>query len=145
MARTKLQLPDTFSFTTSIPVRITDINYGGHTGNDSILSILHEARVRFLNALGYQETDMGGVGLIMRDVSIEFKNESFYGDELTIAVTAAGIERISFDLFYKIETKRSEKTVPVAYAKTGMVCFNYTTRKIAAIPAEAAAKLQENK
>ena len=48
MARVKLEVPSTFSFQTTIPIRITDVNYGGHVGNDSILSILHEIRIQFL-------------------------------------------------------------------------------------------------
>ena len=40
MNRVSLHLPENFSFSTEIPIRITDVNYGGHVGNDSILSIL---------------------------------------------------------------------------------------------------------
>jgi len=46
MARIKIEIPDKFIYKTEIPIRITDINYGGHLGNDSLLSIIHEARVR---------------------------------------------------------------------------------------------------
>ena len=48
MARIKLTLPENFNFSTNIEVRITDINYGGHLGNDSVLEIIHEARIRML-------------------------------------------------------------------------------------------------
>ena len=48
MARVKLQLPANFLFSTEIPIRISDINYGGHLGNDAVLSIVHEARIQFL-------------------------------------------------------------------------------------------------
>lgn len=71
MAKIKIELPNRFSFSTLIPVRITDINYGGHVGNDTVLSILHEARVQFLNHFGYQELNESGVGLIMKDVAID--------------------------------------------------------------------------
>jgi acyl-CoA thioesterase FadM len=62
MARIKLQLPQQFIFSTLIPVRITDINYGNHVGNDAILSLLHEARMQFLNKAGYTELEFGCVG-----------------------------------------------------------------------------------
>jgi hypothetical protein len=39
MARVKIDLPDKFIFKTEIPIRINDINYGGHLGNDAVLSI----------------------------------------------------------------------------------------------------------
>ncbi len=67
MARVKIDVPDEFSYTTHIPVRITDLNYGGHVGNDTILSLIHEARIQFLGHYGYGELNMEGVGLIMSD------------------------------------------------------------------------------
>ncbi len=79
MPRIKLELPSAFSFSTKIPVRITDLNYGGHVGNDTILTFIHEARIQFLKNAGYSELDFAGVGMIMSDVMIEFKNELFYG------------------------------------------------------------------
>ena len=85
MARIKIDLPDNFSFTTSIQVRITDINYGGHVGNDAILSLVHEARMQFLKQLGYTELEFAGVGLIMADAAIEFRNELFYGDVVIVS------------------------------------------------------------
>lgn len=141
MPRIKLELPEQFSFRTTIPIRITDINYGGHAGNDSMLSIIHEARMRFLQQQDYDEKNFAGVGLIMNDVAIEFKKELFYGDVVEIAVTATGFERVSFDIFYKLDTIRNGKSITVAVARTGMVCFNYTTKKITSVPEEARRKL----
>ena len=48
MPRVIVELPKKFIFSTDIAVRISDINYGGHLGHDSIISLIHEARVRFL-------------------------------------------------------------------------------------------------
>ncbi|MCO5237026.1 MAG: thioesterase family protein [Chitinophagaceae bacterium] len=141
MARIKLELPERFSFSTSIPIRITDINYGGHAGNDSVLSILHEARMRFLKHFGYDEKNFAGVGLIMGDVAIAFKKELFYGDTAIISVSASDFTRVSFDLFYLIETIRDERRITIANAKTGMVCFNYDTQKIVSVPGAAKEKL----
>jgi acyl-CoA thioesterase FadM len=142
MARIKIDLPEQFSFSTIIPVRITDINYGGHVGNDTVLSLIHEARVQFLQQLGYGELDLAGVGLIMSDVGIEFKQELFYGQSIKASVTASDFTKISFDLYYKLETATADKTVLVATAKTGMICYDYSKKKITAIPEEVKAKLQ---
>lgn len=141
MARIKVDLPEQFSFSVMIPVRITDINYGGHVGNDSVLSLLHEARVKYLNHLGFTELDIAGVGLIMSDVGIEFKGESFYGDELLISVGAGEFSKISFELFYKMETVREGKKILIAKAKTGMVCYDYDAKKVAAVPEELVKKV----
>ena len=141
MPRIKIELPADFSFSATIPVRITDINYGGHVGNDTILSLIHEARVQFLNQYNYSEINCGGVGLIMSDVGIEFKNEVFYGDTISVSVKATEFSRITFEIYYKLEKVKDGKKILVAAAKTGMVCFDYTNKKIAAIPEDVKEKL----
>jgi acyl-CoA thioester hydrolase len=135
MARIKLEIPEKFSFSTLIPVRITDINYGGHVGNDSILSLLHEARMQFLKSLGYTELEFAGVGLIMADAAIEFKGEAFYGEALKAYVTAGEFSRIGFELYYKL-VKEKDETV-VVLAKTAMICFDYAKRKVTSVPEKA--------
>jgi len=75
MARIKIELPGKFIFKTEITIRVSDLNYGGHLGNDSVLSICHEARLRFLKHLGYSELDVEGSGIIMSDAAIQYKGE----------------------------------------------------------------------
>ncbi|MFP5040470.1 acyl-CoA thioesterase [Parasediminibacterium sp. JCM 36343] len=141
MERIKLNLPTTFSFSTLIPIRITDVNYGGHVGNDSFLSLIHEARLQFLASFGYSEMDVAGVGLIMSDVALEFKKEMAYGDTVKISVAATGFDRIGFDIFYLLELVQGDTLTLAGKAKTGMMCFDYATKKRASMPAEAIAKL----
>jgi len=132
MSSTKLDLPKEFNFHVSIPVRITDINYGGHVGNDTVLTLLHEARMKFLYHYDFSEMNFGGVGLIMRDVTIEFKKELFYGDSVRVYVTVTNFSRVGFDVFYKMV--KNEDEIQVAIAKTGMVCYDYNMKKIASVP-----------
>ena len=141
MPRTKLLLPENFNFSSNIPVRITDLNYGGHVGNDSILSLIHEIRVQFLRHHSYDELNLAGVGLIMADVTIEFKHELFYGEILRASVAAAEFSRVGFDLYYKLEKQTGEKWVSVTHARTGMVCYDYSLKKIAGVPKEVCSKL----
>jgi acyl-CoA thioester hydrolase len=141
MARIKIDIPEHWSFITEIPIRITDLNYGGHVGNDTVLSLLHEARVRFLRHHGFEEFNAGAAGLIMGDVAIEFKKEIFYGDHIIAAVTAGEFSRVSFDLFYKLEKQTDAGMVTVAFAKTGMVCYSYDQKKIIAVPEALKTKL----
>lgn len=130
MARIQLTFPEKTLFTTVLDVRITDLNYGGHLGNDSVLSLLHEARVRFLQYLGFRELDVAGAGIIMSDAAIQFKGEAFYGEQLTIAMAVADFSRVSFDLYYQVT--HNNKTI--ALAKTGIVFFDYTQRKMVPVP-----------
>lgn len=141
MTKTKLLLPDRFPFTVEIPVRVTDLNYAGHVGNDSILALIHEIRVQFLRHHGYGELDLAGVGLIMSDVIIEFKSELFYGDLLWASVAAAEFSRIGFELYYKLEKRSGEKMLSVAFARTSMICYDYSQKKIVSVPKEVCTKL----
>lgn len=134
MARVKIDLPPSFHFTTRIPVRITDLNYGGHVGNDSVLAMLHEARLQYLNQWGYTELEVAGVGLIMTDATLAFKGESFYGDVWDIQIMATEFSRVGFELYYMVETERDGRRLRIAEAKTGMICFDYAGRKPVGVP-----------
>ena len=136
MARIKINLPNSFPFSTELKVRITDLNYGGHVGNDAILSIIHEARVQYLMSIGFENEGKGpnGIGIILTDAVIVYSSEIFYGETLNIQIAASDIERHSFDLMYKITSLDTGKTA--VKAKTNILCFNYITRKRIEIPPE---------
>jgi len=53
MARIKIDIPEKVMATFPIPVRIADINYGNHVGNDAFVSIIHEARMQWIRQYGY--------------------------------------------------------------------------------------------
>ncbi len=140
MPRVKVALPDTFTFTTEIPVRITDLNYGGHLGNDALLGLLHEARVHFLRSIG-MESDydpISKLGLIMVDVAIEYKGEAFHGDVLRFEMAAADPSKYGFDVVYHVHNQADKE---IARAKTGMLCFDYNVRKLRLLPVELAARV----
>ncbi|MGD9899336.1 MAG: acyl-CoA thioesterase [Calditrichaceae bacterium] len=132
MARIKLDKPEKFIFQTEIPVRITDLNYGNHLANDAILSIVHEARVRFLNHFSYSEDNIEGAGIIMGDAAIIYKSEGFYGDVLIIDMAVTDFSRKSCDFFYLVKNKSDGREV--ALVKTGIVFFDYQLRKPVSIP-----------
>lgn len=141
MPRIKIDIPKKFIYKTEIPIRITDINYGGHLGNDSLLSIIHEARVRFLKHLGYSESEVEGNGIIMIDAAVQYKSEGFYGDELIVEVAVNDFTGIGCDFVYRITNKNTSKEI--ALAKTGIVFFNYEKRKTTPVPSEFKKKIEE--
>lgn len=135
MAKVQIPLPRGRDLATiKIPVRITDINYGNHLGNDSIVSIIHEARVQWLQQHGFSELDIQGVSLIMRDLAVQYRHEGFYGDELTVAIFPGETSRVAFQLVYKISTLRSDGEVLIALATTTLVGYNYELKKITPLP-----------
>lgn len=143
MSRVKIKFPEQNPlFTANVIVRISDINYGNHLGNDSVLSIVHESRMQMLNSFGYTELNAGGNSLIMADVMIAYKNEGFYGDNLEIDIYATDFTGHSFDLLYHIKKALGNKSTDIAHAKTGMITFDYTSRKITAMNEELKHKLQ---
>ena len=132
MARVKLDLPEKFDFVTEMPVRITDINYGRHLGNDALLAFIHEARVRYLQSRGLSELDVGGCGLIMVDAVLVYKAQAAYGDMLSIEVTTQDFAPLGCDFVFRVTNPKNGKEV--ARAKTGVVCFDYSLNKLVPCP-----------
>jgi acyl-CoA thioester hydrolase len=132
MARAKLDISGELHFSTEIAVRITDMNYGGHLGNDTMLSLIHEARMRFLNHHGFSEADVDGAGIIMTDVVIIYKIECFYGDILRFEVGVRDVAKSGCDIVYRITSKETGNEI--AIAKTGIVFFDYQNRKVRGVP-----------
>jgi acyl-CoA thioester hydrolase len=141
MERIQVTLPSNFPFSTTLQIRITDLNYGGHVGNDSFLSLVHEARQQFLHHYGYAELNVEGVGLIMADVAIEYKQELNHRDEVKISVAAANFDRIGFDLYYLLELVNDKGSLVAGKVKTGMICYDYDAKKKVTIPEAAVRKL----
>lgn len=134
MPRLKIHIPEKIIASVSVPVRITDLNYGNHVGNSAIVEIIHEARVQFLKHYGFTELHIAGTSLILSELLVEYKSESFYKDILNINIYCGEITRAAFELFYEISTKRNDNEILIAVAKTGMVCYDYKMKKVIAIP-----------
>ncbi len=132
MPRLQLTPRSAYPFRTSLVVRITDLNYGGHLGNDRLLALLHEARVAFLADHGWTEHDCAGTGLIMTDAAVQYRGEAFAGDRLTIEVATGEPARTGFRFFYRITRHRDDALIAVA--ETGMACFDYDRRRVAPLP-----------
>lgn len=134
MGKIKIDTEGNVIASVNIKVRIGDINYGNHVGNDSFVSIIHEARMQWLQQNNFTELDIEGTGLIMSDLAFDFKSECYYGEEIEISIIAGEISRASFDLYYKLSTNRNNENILLANAKTGMICFDYANKKIIPIP-----------
>lgn len=132
MARLTLELPPRFAFSTELEVQVGHINYGGHLGNDAMLSLVHEARIRFLDRLGFAENDVGGVGLLMVDALVIYRAEVFHGDTLAIEVAVGDVSRSGCDFLYRVTSRESGREA--ARAKTGVVFFDYDKRRISRVP-----------
>ncbi|WP_255989189.1 acyl-CoA thioesterase [Chitinolyticbacter albus] len=139
MPRLKLPPPPRADFTLQLTVRATDLNYGGHVGNDRLLAYLQEARIGFLTQFGLSE--LGGIdhpGIILADASVSFLGEAFLSQALAIDVCVSERTRSQFELHYGI--RETEDGKAIATAKTTCLFFDYHSRKIASAPSPAAAR-----
>jgi len=111
---------------------VTDINYGGHVGNDVVLAFCQEARAAFLGELGFRELDVDGLGIIVADAAVMYRSESFAGERLEIALDATDHNRYGCDIVYRLTEVESGREI--ARAKTGIVFFDYGARRVAKAP-----------
>lgn len=141
MERIRIQLPEKFTYSMSLRVRITDLNYGGHVGNDRFLAYAQEARTSFLQTVGYSELSFDTAALIQASAAIEFKKELRSGDSVIISVAAGDFHSFGFNLFYLMELEHEGKKETAAKVVTGMICYDYDLKKPVKITDAAKAKL----
>jgi acyl-CoA thioester hydrolase len=134
MARVEIELPERFDFRTEVPVRITDVNYGGHVGHETVLRFTHEARVQLFASHGFTELDIGGTGtgIAIGDVAAVYRAEVLYPMTLVIELAVTALRTRACEMYYRLS--RKETGVEVARMKTGVVFFDYRTRKVAHMP-----------
>lgn len=135
MGRTRLNLPEHFHFSTEMSVRTSDLNYGGHLGNDAVLSLIQEARLRFFKKHGFAEINLvkvDGFGILISDAVVVYKSQAFYADPLTIEIAVTNFGTHGCDIFYRMNNRETGKEV--ARAKTGIVFYDYEAQKIVKVP-----------
>ena len=133
MARLQLIFPeDQFYYSTPMSVRVTDINAGNHLGNDSMISMISEARARFLFEFGVAETERDGTGIIVTDLATTYRAEAHARDQLLFEVGVMDFNKYGGDIIFRITRPRDRKLI--AMAKSGFVFFNYKTSQVVMMP-----------
>ena len=141
MARLILTFPeDQYYYTTLLTVRVTDINAGNHLGNDSMISMISEARARFLFEYGVSETEGDGTGIIVTDLATTYRAEAHARDQLLFEVGVMDFNKYGGDIIFRV-TRPKDKTL-VAMAKQGFVFFNYKTSQVVVMPEEFQGKFE---
>jgi len=139
MARLTLDFPeDQFCYSTHLTVRVTDINAANHLGNDSMISMISEARARFLFEFGISETREDGTGIIVTDLATTYRAEAHARDQLLFEVGVMDFNRYGGDITFRIT--RPADGLLVAMAKSGFVFFNYTRSQVVPMPDAFSAK-----
>ena len=139
MARLKLEFPeDQFYFSTQLTVRVTDINGANHLANDSMISMISEARARFLYDFGVRETEADGTGIIVTDLATTYKAEAHARDHLVFEVGVMDFNKYGGDITFRVT--RPQDQALVAMAKSGFVFFNYKNSQVVPMPEDFLAK-----
>lgn len=129
MARLQLHFPDDqYYFSTPLTVRVTDINAANHLGNDSMISMISEARAQFLFAFGVAEAGSDGTGIIVTDLATTYKAEAHARDELLFDVGVMDFNKYGGDVIFRITRPRDG--VLVAMAKQGFVFYDYKAGRV---------------
>ncbi|WP_342115247.1 thioesterase family protein [Pseudoduganella sp. OTU4001] len=139
MARLKLEFPeDQFCFSTQLTVRVTDINAANHLGNDSMISMISEARARFLFEFGVRETEPDGTGIIITDLATTYRAEAHARDQLLFEVGVMDFNKYGGDVTFRVTRPADSKLV--AMAKQGFVFYNYKSAQVVPMPDDFRAK-----
>jgi 4-hydroxybenzoyl-CoA thioesterase len=134
MPRVVIDLPERFAFSTEIAIYQSHINAAGHLDNAQLLTLVSEARKRFFAALGYGgELDVEGLGIVIADAAVQYRSEAFHGEILVFEMAAADFNKYGCDLVWRARSRDAGREV--ARGKTGIVFFDYGTRKVAHLPA----------
>ncbi|NDI86195.1 thioesterase family protein [Undibacterium crateris] len=142
MARLQLQFPeDQYYYRTQLNVRVTEINAANHVGNDSMVSMISEARARFMFEFGIRETATEGLGIIVTDLATTYKAEAHARDQLLFEVGVMDFNKYGGDIIFRI-TRPADNTL-IAMAKSGFVFFDYQISKVVAMPVEFMAKFPQ--
>ena len=132
MPRVKLSEQEGYEFKSSFQVRPQDINYGGHLGNDNLISLVGAARAYLFHSMGLSELDLGDrqTGIIITDLVVNYKAEAFLFDELIIETHIDEIAHKGFRMFHRIR----RNTELIALVETGFVAYDYATKKTVPVP-----------
>ena len=121
-----------YEFRYMITVQPRDVNYQGHLGNDSFVSLVRTAQADILRSFNFSEGDLGDgeTGIITYDIVANYKAEAFAFDELVIETHIGEMRRSGFRMFHRL----TKGPVVVALVEAGIATYNYKSRKVAPVP-----------
>jgi 4-hydroxybenzoyl-CoA thioesterase len=128
MDRVKFKVPEKEIFHMSMTLMVAHMNYGNHLGNDSVLTLNHEARVQWLRSLGHSELDIDGVGIIQSDAMVMYRSEGHLGQEVELKLFIGEFNSKMMNLYCVISDKESKKEI--ARIKNGLIFFDYEKKSI---------------
>jgi acyl-CoA thioester hydrolase len=143
MPRIKLVEQQEYEFHFTITIQPRDINVGRHLGNDALISLVGAARAAIFHSMSMNELDLGSAqtGMIMSDLTVNYLAEAFLFDELFIDTHIGELGRNGSRLFHRI----TRKETVIALVETGLITFNYVSKKIVPVPETFLKRLKQQR
>ena len=124
---------------TSIQLRYSDFDMGGHAHNAVYLQYFETARIGFFISSFGKDWDWKKNGLIVKKNTVEYHIPIFIEDEIHVEVSCIAIGTKSFTLTYSVmDSKNNLK----AYGESVIVCFDYTQQRTQPVPDDMIAALR---
>ncbi|XKE46345.1 acyl-CoA thioesterase [Halomonas organivorans] len=133
MERVRLEFPEAdVRHRHPLTVRVTDMNYGHHLGHDTLVSLLHEARIAALADLGLIEYDMGGYPSVVADLAVQYQAEARWPEALVVDTAIPEPGRRAITVYHRV--RREADDVVVATARINLMLVDPGTGRPVAIP-----------
>lgn len=125
--------PARYPFSCRIEPRFGDLDLNMHINNAALVGILEDARVRFHGTSGYHAA-MKGLMPMVASLAVEYLDQGFFPDPLTIHVAPIRLGRTSYTLNQLVT--QGERAI--AFAQVVMVCVSE------GVPIEISAAFRES-
>ncbi|MBO0962053.1 acyl-CoA thioesterase [Neobacillus sp. MM2021_6] len=116
---------------TKVTVRFGETDALGHINNTSYFIYLEEARIRFIEQLGFK-MNIENWNFILASTKCDFISQGYFGQELTIKTYVSKIGTKSFQLEHDIVSTQTNELI--AKGNAIMVYFDFETQKSEQIP-----------
>jgi len=129
----RLDFPESvYCYSVELAVRYPDINIGRHLGADKMVTMLTDARDRFLAHFGFSECEPGGIDTLVTDLSVVYRAEVPPRSELCFDFGMMDFNRYGANIVSRV--RRGTDNVVAAYARSGFVFFDPLQSKVVPVP-----------
>ncbi|WP_462411805.1 acyl-CoA thioesterase [Neobacillus sp. Marseille-QA0830] len=124
-----------------VTVRFGETDALGHINNTSYFIYLEEARIRFIETLGFS-LNTNQWNFILASTKCDFISQGYFNQNLLIRTYVSKIGTKSFDLNHDIICAKTNQKI--AKGKAVMVCFDFDKQRSETIPESLRNALKSN-
>jgi acyl-CoA thioester hydrolase len=122
-------------------VRFGETDALGHVNNTSYFIYLEEARIRFIESLGF-DMNVECWNFILASTKLDFINQGFFNQVLTIKTYVSKVGTKSFELMHEVNCSQTGELI--AKGNAIMVYFDFDLQRSAQIPEEIREQLAQH-